>query len=87
MSDMKDKLKDRIRRASAPYDQLIDPNPNVNTDSQEYGNTGPQKTIKKATFDMDSGLHTRLKVYAANRGKPMVDVVEEALRRYLAEQE
>lgn len=42
-----------------------------------------EKSLKKATFDMDIALHTELKVHAARQGRPMVDLMEEALRAYL----
>lgn len=83
MSDMKDRLKDRIRRPSV-HEQLIEPvvQKSVNEEIQE-----PVSQRKKATFDLDAALHTRLKVFAANKGKPMVDILEEALRQYLNNEE
>ena len=83
MSDMKDRLKDRIRRPSV-HEQLIEPvvQKPVNEEIQE-----PVQKRKKATFDLDATLHTRLKVFAANKGKPMVDILEEALRQYLNNEE
>ena len=42
---------------------------------------GPQK--KKATFNLDARLHQRLKVIAAMHSREMVDIVEDALQKYL----
>ncbi|WP_281172224.1 hypothetical protein [Alicyclobacillus pomorum] len=39
--------------------------------------------MKKATFDMDLELHKRLKMLAAQSGKSMVQVLEEALEKHL----
>jgi hypothetical protein len=38
---------------------------------------------KKATFNLDAGLHYRLKVAAAQNQREMVDLVEEALKSLL----
>ena len=38
---------------------------------------------KKATFNLDAGLHQRLKVAAAVHRREMVDLVEEALEAHL----
>lgn len=48
-------------------------------------NTGIQETVKKkkATFEFDNDLHTRLKVHAASNGVAMVEVVEQAVKEYL----
>jgi|ERR1039457_2882178 glutamate racemase len=42
---------------------------------------------KKATFNLDAGLHQRLKVAAAVHRREMVDLVEEALEAHLRELE
>jgi hypothetical protein len=42
---------------------------------------------KKATFNLDAGLHHRLKVAAAVHRREMVDLVEEALEAHLRELE
>lgn len=42
---------------------------------------------KKATFNLDAGLHQRLKVTAALHRREMGDLVEEALRRHLGDLE
>lgn len=57
----------------------------ASTVMQEYSNTENQKPMKKkATFDMDKELHTRLKTHAALKGVPMVDILEDLIRSYLA---
>lgn len=56
----------------------------ASTVSQESTNTEMQKPVKKkATFDMDKDLHTRLKTHAASKGVPMVDILEQLIRNYL----
>ena len=63
--------------------QLLEDN---NTEIQEYSeNKESDKTKKKATFELDSDLHTQLKIYAARQNKKMVDIVEEALKEYIKE--
>lgn len=42
---------------------------------------------KKATFNLDPSLHQRLKVTAAMHNREMVDIVEDALQKYLATME
>ena len=42
----------------------------------------PEKT--PARFDLDTELHTELKIYAAKRKRKMVDIVQEAVREYMA---
>jgi len=50
----------------------------------KYINTGIQEPVKKkATFDLDVQLHKKLKIEAVRQGKPMVDIVQEALENYL----
>nr|WP_304220588.1 hypothetical protein [Fredinandcohnia onubensis] len=50
----------------------------------EYRNTVIQESSKKkATFDLDVQLHKKLKIEAVRQGKPMVDIVQEALENYL----
>lgn len=71
---------------------------NVNEDKQTTGNAEIQqsvnkdkqlpvnekeKSVKKATFELDSDLHMNLKIYAASKDKKMVEVVEEALTSFL----
>ena len=54
------------------------------TDDSGYRNTEIQESIKKkATFDLDVQLHKKLKIEAVRQGKPMVDIVQEALENYL----
>lgn len=58
----------------------------VNTEIQKPVNTEPEvkKTIKKkATFDFDSKLHKRLRIFAGEQDSTMVDVVEKALIEYM----
>jgi len=38
---------------------------------------------KKTTFNLNADLHKRLKVTAAQHGRQMVELVEEALESYL----
>lgn len=47
----------------------------------------PAAVKKKATFNLDPGLHQRLKVAAALHRREMGGLVEEALRRHLGELE
>ena len=62
----------------------------VNTETKSHINTGLQAPVeqtpqkkKKATFDMDPDLHTKLKIYAASRGTTMVEVIEDLLRKHI----
>lgn len=52
-----------------------------NTETQKTVNTGK----KKATFEMDSHLHRKLRRYAVDHDTTMVTVVEQALNDYLKE--
>ncbi|MBD7970389.1 hypothetical protein [Paenibacillus gallinarum] len=62
----------------------------VNTETNIYGienlqipgSTEVAKKKKKATFDLDPELHTRLKIYAAQHDLSMVEIVENALQLY-----
>lgn len=42
---------------------------------------------KKATFELDAELHYWLKMHSVRSNRKMVDVVEEILLKYKAEQE
>jgi hypothetical protein len=42
-----------------------------------------RRAKKKATFNLDADLHHQLKVTAALYKREMLELVEEALRRYL----
>lgn len=42
---------------------------------------------KRATFLLDANLHTELKLFAVKQDKNMAEVVETAIRTYLASQE
>ncbi|MFD1179708.1 hypothetical protein ACFQ3W_25875 [Paenibacillus puldeungensis] len=79
---------------------LLDKKPTVNTNIQSTVNTVLQKTgntalqdtekldlqrKKKVTYEFDFELYKKLKVYAANSDKHMVEVVEAAVRKYLSE--
>jgi predicted DNA-binding protein len=44
-------------------------------------------TKKKATFNLDAGLHKRLKITVAQQEREMVEIVEEALEGHLREME
>jgi hypothetical protein len=59
----------------------------VNTGIQDDVSAGPIASKKKATYELDLELHTELKIFAAKHNKKMVDVVEEALRQYLKNQQ
>ncbi len=62
----------------------------VSTVLQTHSDTAiqlPSRTVavkKKATFNLDPSLHQRLKVTAAMHNREMVDIVEDALKSYLA---
>lgn len=43
----------------------------------------PTVLKKKATFNIDATLHQRLKIAAAMHNREMVDIVEDALQKYL----
>ncbi|ACB86482.1 hypothetical protein [Natranaerobius thermophilus] len=60
-----------------------DSNTKIQEYSEEEEGVNNNKTKKKATFELDSDLHTQLKIYAARQNKKMVDVVEEALKEYM----
>ena len=62
-----------------------DPSSTTRPSSQALVHQGASldRPVKKATFDLDLQLHTELKVFAAQQGLPMVEVVEQALREYL----
>jgi predicted DNA-binding protein len=50
-------------------------------------NTPQAGVKKKATFNLNSALHQRLKIAAAVSGREMGDIVEEALETHLAQLE
>lgn len=58
----------------------------VNTEIQLPVNTA-KKSIKKATFELDSKLHKRLRSFAVDSEKTMVDIVEKALIEYMDKNE
>jgi hypothetical protein len=53
----------------------------VNTSIQETADT--EKKIKKATFELDAGLHKRLRMFAVENETTMVDIVEKAINEYM----
>lgn len=53
----------------------------VDTVIQKDSNTA--KNIKKATFELDTDLHKRLRVFATLNDTTMVNVVEKAIIDYL----
>ena len=58
----------------------------VNTEIQEpvkIEKEEVKKTIKKATFELDSELHKRLRMFAVEQDSTMVEVVEKALIEYI----
>jgi hypothetical protein len=68
--------------------QLVN-NDTVNTSIQETVSTSSQETtdtekkVKKATFELDAGLHKRLRMFAVENETTMVDVVEKAINEYM----
>lgn len=85
MSTKQDKFKDLMR------------SPSGSNEAKEGMITGPAKTPaeqfvqisgkKKATFELDAELHYWLKIHAVRTNQKMVDVVEDILKQYRAEQE
>jgi hemerythrin len=85
VSSKQDKFKDLMR------------SPNGSNETKESMITGPTKTSaeqfvqilgkKKATFELDAELHYWLKIHAVRTNQKMVDVVEDILKQYRAEQE
>lgn len=85
MSTKQDKFKDLMR------------SPNGSNGTKEDMIVGPNKTVaeqfvqisgkKKATFELDAELHYWLKMHAVRTNQKMVDVVEDVLKQYRAEQE
>jgi hypothetical protein len=53
----------------------------VNTSIQETTDT--EKKVKKATFELDAGLHKRLRMFAVENETTMVDIVEKAINEYM----
>jgi hypothetical protein len=62
--------------------------PGASASDDDVGEDGPTSNAlaprKKATFLLDATLHRQLKVRAAEEGRGMIDLVEDAVRRYLA---
>lgn len=87
----KEKIKGLLNRQTeesenreSPSKQQLFESGYVNTGIQENRNKEIQKNKKKkATFELDAELHTKLKIYSASEGKKMVEVVEEALIKHL----
>lgn len=85
MSTKQDKFKDLMR------------SPSGSNEAKEGMIAGPNKTVadqfvqisgkKKATFELDAELHYWLKMHAVRTNQKMVDVVEDILKHYRAEQE
>jgi hypothetical protein len=65
---------------AAVISQLVN-HDTVNTSIQETINT--EKKIKKATFELDAGLHKRLRMFAVENETTMVDIVEKAINEYM----
>ena len=53
----------------------------VNTSIQETTDT--ERKVKKATFELDAGLHKRLRMFAVENETTMVDIVEKAINEYM----
>lgn len=62
---------------------------NIDTAIHKSVNTSIQgeKKVKKATFQMDTDLHKRLRTFAAMNDTTMVEVVEKALIDYMDKNE
>ena len=60
--------------------QLVN-NDTVNTPIQETVNA--EKKVKKATFELDAGLHKKLRMFAVENDTTMVDIVEKAINEYM----
>ena len=56
--------------------------PNKNMEKNHYGKTETHN-MKKAIFELDRDLFVELKVLSAKTGRPMREIVAEALKRYL----
>jgi predicted HicB family RNase H-like nuclease len=50
---------------------------------REKSDKSSRPPTRKATFNLDAKLHQRLKIRAAEEGRGMIELVEEALRKYL----
>jgi hypothetical protein len=92
VSKKKAAIEELLKRKTSPLDNT-EIQKTLEEDNHKYRNTvlrqpiaAPTTTVpekKKATFELDADLHKRLKMYSAQEGKKMVDVVEEALTEYL----
>lgn len=80
----KEKIKGLLNKAANISETNISKNEIIDSI-----NTGIQKNVtkKKATFELDTDLHTKLKIFAAKKGEKMVDIVEKALYEYLTKEE
>jgi predicted HicB family RNase H-like nuclease len=80
------KRAEPVKKSTAQYEiiqgETTATQESVNTGIQDSG-TEQKRAVKKATFDMDLELHKRLKMFAAQSGKSMVQVLEEALEKHL----
>lgn len=84
MSTKKESIRNLLqKKVSTSPDSTTAKQIHAEPELQEPVNTDIQKPTKKATFDLDSELHTELKVLSARQGRPMVDIVQEALRAYI----
>lgn len=68
-----------------PASTAVVASPSIQTSSYTASPLPVQRLIpkKKATFNLDASLHQRLKVAAAVHSREMVDIVEDALLKYL----
>ena len=87
MSELKNKFNRKPDQAppkkkgnTEVISQLVK-NETVNTSIQETVNA--EKKVKKATFELDVGLHKRLRMFAVENDTTMVDVVEKAINEYM----
>ena len=87
MSELKNKFNRKPDQAppkkkgnTEVISQLVN-NDTVNTSIQETTDT--ERKVKKATFELDAGLHKRLRMFAVENETTMVDIVEKAINEYM----
>ena len=92
-------IKDKYQRSNSEppkrkgnadiISKIVNNNQTINTEIQQTVDTVIQKgvnevkKVKKATFELDSDLHKRLRVFATLNDTTMVDIVEKAIIDYL----
>lgn len=82
----KETIQELLGRKSIQKPVNTEKNINVNAVSHKPGSatvsTNVSQKKKKATFDLNPKLHTKLKVFAAQHDMNMVDIVEDALEEF-----